>query len=156
LADCRSRLAYVGALGFDVVYLPPIHPIGVTHRKGANNALTPEPDAPGSPWAIGAAQEVKLLKHRVHVPINLHGRPFADWLLKAAVQNSHTAGLCAGVAVERSFKHCGCNAGITCRAVPPLYISSHSSWNHFHGFARNGVKVDFLWHCPRPPETRRD
>ncbi len=40
-------------LGFDVLYLPPIHPIGVTNRKGANNTLTPAPGDPGSPWAIG-------------------------------------------------------------------------------------------------------
>jgi starch synthase (maltosyl-transferring) len=42
-------------LGFDVVYLPPIHPIGVTNRKGPNNTLTPAPTDPGSPWAIGSA-----------------------------------------------------------------------------------------------------
>jgi starch synthase (maltosyl-transferring) len=55
LADCRRRLDYVAELGFDVLYLPPIHPIGVTHRKGRNNALTAAPGDPGSPWAIGAA-----------------------------------------------------------------------------------------------------
>ena len=54
-ADCHRRLDYVAELGFDVVYLPPIHPIGVTNRKGRNNALTAEPGDPGSPWAIGAA-----------------------------------------------------------------------------------------------------
>ena len=42
-------------LGFDVLYLPPIHPIGLTNRKGANNALTAAPGDPGSPWAIGDA-----------------------------------------------------------------------------------------------------
>jgi starch synthase (maltosyl-transferring) len=56
LADCRRRLDYVAELGFDVLYLPPIHPIGVTNRKGRNNALTAGPDDPGSPWAIGAAE----------------------------------------------------------------------------------------------------
>jgi starch synthase (maltosyl-transferring) len=56
LADCRGRLDYVAELGFDVLYLPPIHPIGVTNRKGRNNALVPGPDDPGSPWAIGAAE----------------------------------------------------------------------------------------------------
>jgi starch synthase (maltosyl-transferring) len=49
------RLPAVAAMGFDVVYLPPIHPIGSSYRKGRNNTLTPEPDDPGSPWAIGAA-----------------------------------------------------------------------------------------------------
>jgi starch synthase (maltosyl-transferring) len=55
LADCRRRLDYVAELGFDVLYLPPIHPIGVTNRKGRNNSLTAAPGDPGSPWAIGAA-----------------------------------------------------------------------------------------------------
>jgi starch synthase (maltosyl-transferring) len=43
-------------LGFDVLYLPPVHPIGVTNRKGANNALTAAPGDPGSPWAIGDSE----------------------------------------------------------------------------------------------------
>jgi starch synthase (maltosyl-transferring) len=51
--DAAARLPRVAELGFDVVYLPPIHPIGVTFRKGKNNALLTEPDDVGSPWAIG-------------------------------------------------------------------------------------------------------
>jgi starch synthase (maltosyl-transferring) len=54
LATAKSRLRYAAEMGFDVVYLPPIHPIGVTKRKGPNNALTAGGDDPGSPWAIGA------------------------------------------------------------------------------------------------------
>jgi starch synthase (maltosyl-transferring) len=50
-----DTLPYVASMGFDVLYLPPIHPIGVTNRKGPNNTLTAGPDDPGSPWAIGAA-----------------------------------------------------------------------------------------------------
>ena len=50
-----KRLPAIAAMGFDVVYLPPIHPIGFTHRKGPNNSLTPAPGDPGSPWAIGSA-----------------------------------------------------------------------------------------------------
>jgi starch synthase (maltosyl-transferring) len=50
----REQLPRLAELGFDVVYLPPIHPIGHTNRKGANNALTAGPDDPGSPWAIGS------------------------------------------------------------------------------------------------------
>jgi len=56
LADCEARLPYVAQLGFDVLYLPPIHPIGRSARKGPNNTLAPGPDDPGSPWAIGAAE----------------------------------------------------------------------------------------------------
>ncbi|MEO7979532.1 MAG: alpha-1,4-glucan--maltose-1-phosphate maltosyltransferase [Sporichthyaceae bacterium] len=53
-ATAAERLPAVQAMGFDVVYLPPIHPIGTTNRKGPNNTLTPGPDDVGSPWAIGA------------------------------------------------------------------------------------------------------
>ncbi len=49
------RLPAVAAMGFDVVYLPPIHPIGTINRKGPNNTLTAGPGDPGSPWAIGSA-----------------------------------------------------------------------------------------------------
>src|SRR5918911_443320 len=54
LKQAAERLPAVAAMGFDVVYLPPIHPIGHTYRKGANNTLDPGPDDPGSPWAIGS------------------------------------------------------------------------------------------------------
>lgn len=49
------RIPAVAAMGFDVLYLPPIHPIGLSHRKGANNSLTPQESDPGVPWAIGSA-----------------------------------------------------------------------------------------------------
>jgi starch synthase (maltosyl-transferring) len=54
--DCEKRLRYIAGMGFDVLYLPPIHPIGTAFRKGKNNSLTPEPDDVGSPWAIGSAE----------------------------------------------------------------------------------------------------
>ena len=50
------RLPAVAAMGFDVLYLPPIHPIGRINRKGRNNTLDPGPEDPGSPWAIGAEE----------------------------------------------------------------------------------------------------
>ncbi|GKQ41640.1 maltotransferase domain-containing protein, partial [Streptomyces sp. A012304] len=50
------RLPAIAAMGFDVVYLPPIHPIGTTFRKGRNNTLTPGPDDVGVPWAIGSPE----------------------------------------------------------------------------------------------------
>ena len=49
-----KRLDAVADMGFDVIYLPPIHPIGEVNRKGPNNTLTPGPDDPGSTWAIGS------------------------------------------------------------------------------------------------------
>ncbi len=54
LASAAGRLDAVADMGFDVVYLPPVHPIGEVNRKGRNNTLTPGPDDPGSPWAIGS------------------------------------------------------------------------------------------------------
>jgi starch synthase (maltosyl-transferring) len=54
--DCIARLPYVAQMGFDVLYLPPIHPIGLTNRKGPNNRLEAGVQDPGSPWAIGAAE----------------------------------------------------------------------------------------------------
>ncbi|WP_272418619.1 alpha-1,4-glucan--maltose-1-phosphate maltosyltransferase [Polyangium jinanense] len=55
-ADAEARLPYVADLGFDILYLPPIHPIGQTNRKGKNNTLVAEHGDVGSPWAIGAPQ----------------------------------------------------------------------------------------------------
>jgi starch synthase (maltosyl-transferring) len=52
--DVIARLPYVASMGFDVLYLPPIHPIGKVHRKGRNNSVIAQPDDPGSPWAIGS------------------------------------------------------------------------------------------------------
>ena len=54
LRTAAERLPAVADMGFHVIYLPPIHPIGEVNRKGANNTLTPSPDDTGSPWAIGS------------------------------------------------------------------------------------------------------
>src|SRR5215472_13383310 len=54
--DCEEWLPYVASMGFDVIYLPPIHPIGKTFRKGRNNSLPAQPDDVGSPWAIGSTE----------------------------------------------------------------------------------------------------
>ncbi len=51
-----KRLPAIADMGFDVVYLPPVHPIGTTFRKGPNNSLQPRPSDPGSPWAIGSPE----------------------------------------------------------------------------------------------------
>ena len=55
-ADVELLLPQIAAMGFDVLYLPPIHPIGHAFRKGPNNSTTPGPDAEGSTWAIGSAE----------------------------------------------------------------------------------------------------
>jgi starch synthase (maltosyl-transferring) len=61
--DCIQRLGYVSRMGFDVLYFPPMHPIGNTQRKGRNNTTQPSPDDPGSPWAIGADKGGHLAIH---------------------------------------------------------------------------------------------
>jgi starch synthase (maltosyl-transferring) len=53
LIEAIERLPAVRAMGFEILYIPPIHPIGVTNRKGRNNSLVAKPGDPGSPWAIG-------------------------------------------------------------------------------------------------------
>jgi starch synthase (maltosyl-transferring) len=55
-SDCETWLPYVQQMGFDIVYLPPIHPIGRIKRKGPNNSTNAGPGDPGSPWAIGATE----------------------------------------------------------------------------------------------------
>jgi starch synthase (maltosyl-transferring) len=54
--DVEQRLPEIAEMGFDILYLPPIHPIGHSNRKGANNSVTSRPDEPGSPWAIGSEE----------------------------------------------------------------------------------------------------
>jgi starch synthase (maltosyl-transferring) len=80
LRDCIDRLGYIAGMGFDVLYLPPIHPIGRIERKGKNNSTSPLPEDTGSPWAIGAKEgghkaihpqlgtldDLKLLQTKAH------------------------------------------------------------------------------------------
>jgi starch synthase (maltosyl-transferring) len=61
--DCEARLPYIAQMGFDVLYLPPIHPIGDVHRKGRNNAPEAAAGDPGSPWAIGSAAGGHMAVH---------------------------------------------------------------------------------------------
>ncbi|MCC5951628.1 MAG: alpha-1,4-glucan--maltose-1-phosphate maltosyltransferase [Acidimicrobiia bacterium] len=63
LADVAAQIDYVADMGFDIVYLPPIHPIGHSHRKGPDNTTEAGPDDPGSPWAIGSADGGHLSIH---------------------------------------------------------------------------------------------
>ena len=61
--DAEAQLRRVAAMGFDVVYLPPVHPIGRAFRKGRNNALVAQPGEPGSPWAIGGPEGGHMAVH---------------------------------------------------------------------------------------------
>lgn len=61
--DVENLLPRIHKMGFDVLYLPPIHPIGTSHRKGKNNATTAEAGDPGSPWAIGGKEGGHLAIH---------------------------------------------------------------------------------------------
>jgi starch synthase (maltosyl-transferring) len=56
LRDCEAMFPYIASMGFDVIYLPPIHPIGKAFRKGKNNSVSAQPDDVGSPWAIGSEE----------------------------------------------------------------------------------------------------
>src|SRR5438132_4683793 len=81
LRDCLPRIDDAKAMGFDVIYFPPIHPIGQTNRKGRNNSITCEPGDPGVPWAIGS----KAGGHRAIEPA-LGTLADFDWLV-AEVRN---------------------------------------------------------------------
>jgi starch synthase (maltosyl-transferring) len=82
--DCIARLPEIRAMGFDVVYLPPIHPIGRTNRKGRNNALVAGPDDPGCPYAIGN-------EHGGHTAVDPHLGTLADF--RRFVAAAHALGM---------------------------------------------------------------
>ena len=97
-ADVERHLPRVRAMGFDVLYFPPIHPIGRTNRKGANNTLTPSDTDPGSPYAIGAAEGG-------HDAIHPELGSFADFhhLIEAAA--SHGLEIAIDFAIQCSPDH---------------------------------------------------
>ncbi len=105
--DCIRRLPYVAELGFDVLYLPPIHPVGRTFRKGRNNALTAAAGEPGSPWAIGGAEG----GHTAILP-ELGTLADFDRLIKAA------AGRGIEIALDIAFQ---------CSPDHP-YVTEHPEW----------------------------
>lgn len=80
--DVIPRLPAIRRMGFDVLYMPPIHPIGRTNRKGRNNSLTAKPEDPGSPYAIGAAEGGHDAVHP-----DLGGLPAFRRLVKAAADH---------------------------------------------------------------------
>ena len=105
--DCESRLGYIAAMGFDVVYLPPIHPIGLTKRKGKNNSLIAGPHDPGSPWAIGAEEG----GHKAINPDLGNLEDFQRFIAKAAALGME-------VAIDIAFQ---------CSPDHP-YIKEHPEW----------------------------
>jgi starch synthase (maltosyl-transferring) len=107
LRDVEARLPYVAQLGFDVLYLPPIHPIGRINRKGPNNALKAEAADVGSPWAIGADEG----GHKDILPALGTLEDF-----KSLVAKAHATGM--EIALDIAFQ---------CAPDHP-YVSSHPAW----------------------------
>ncbi len=102
-----ERLKYAADMGFDVVYLPPIHPIGRKNRKGPNNSVQSGPGDPGSPWAIGS-------KEGGHRAINPELGTLADF--KKFVKQGRDLGL--EVAIDLAFQ---------CAPDHPL-VTEHPEW----------------------------
>ena len=109
--DVERRLPYVASMGFDVLYLPPIHPIGLTNRKGANNSVKALPGEPGSPWAIGSEEGG-------HKSIHTELGTLDDFrhLLRAAEE--HGLALALDIAFQCSPDH--------------PYIREHPEWFRHH------------------------
>ncbi len=107
LSGVAEKIPELAELGFDVLYLPPIHPIGLTNRKGPNNALVAAPGDPGSPWAIGDASGG-------HTALHPDLGTFEDFDALVAVSGEH------GVDVALDF-------AIQCSADHP-WLSEHPEW----------------------------
>ncbi|MGP1676838.1 MAG: alpha-1,4-glucan--maltose-1-phosphate maltosyltransferase [Burkholderiales bacterium] len=105
--DCEARLPYVAKMGFDVLYFPPIHPIGRVNRKGANNALAAGPEDPGSPWAIGSVEGGYTA---------LHGELGTIEDFRRLVASAHTHGI--EIALDIAFQ---------CAPDHP-YVAAHPKW----------------------------
>ncbi|RPI27452.1 MAG: alpha-1,4-glucan--maltose-1-phosphate maltosyltransferase [Acidobacteria bacterium] len=105
--DVEAQLPRVAKMGFDIIYLPPIHPVGDTKRKGRNNALSAGPADPGSPWAIGA----KAGGHKSIEPLLGSLEDFRSLVMKARGQGIE-------IALDIAFQ---------CSPDHP-YASEHSGW----------------------------
>jgi starch synthase (maltosyl-transferring) len=105
--DCLTRVNDAKAMGFDVIYFPPIHPIGHTNRKGRNNAVTCEPGDPGVPWAIGS----EAGGHKAVEP-SLGTLDDFDWLQKEVRKR--------GMEIALDF-------AINCSPDHP-YVKEHPDW----------------------------
>jgi starch synthase (maltosyl-transferring) len=105
--DCLPRVDDAKAMGFDVIYFPPIHPIGHTNRKGRNNSVTCEPGDPGVPWAIGS----EAGGHKAVEP-SLGTLADFDWLQKEVRKR--------GMEIALDF-------AINCSPDHP-YVKEHPDW----------------------------
>ena len=112
LDDAAARLPRIKEMGFDIVYLPPVHPIGETHRKGKDNASTAEPGDPGSPWAIGGRKSDGTLGGHKSVHSKLGGLDAFDRF----VERAEDLGL--NVAIDIAFQ---------CSPDHP-YVEAHPEW----------------------------
>jgi starch synthase (maltosyl-transferring) len=97
-ATATPRLAAIAAMGFDVVYVPPVHPIGTTNRKGPNGTLAPRPGDPGSPWAIGS-------KDGGHDAVHPDLGTIADFDRFVAAINGHGMEIALDLALQASPDH---------------------------------------------------
>jgi starch synthase (maltosyl-transferring) len=128
LRDCAQYVEYVADMGFDVLYLPPIHPIGKTERKGKNNSTTPTASDPGSPWAIGS-------KDGGHKAINPELGTLAD--LRALREKADLHGV--ELALDMAFQ---------CSPDHP-YLKEHREW--FRSRADGSVQ-----YAENPPKKYQD
>ncbi|MGB6727779.1 MAG: alpha-1,4-glucan--maltose-1-phosphate maltosyltransferase [Terracidiphilus sp.] len=111
--DVERQLPEIAAMGFDIVYLPPIHPIGRSFRKGPNNTTYAPPNAPGSPWAIGDRAAVAHLPLGAqatgdrggHKSIHPQLGTFADFENLITAANSHSVEIALDVAFQCSPDH---------------------------------------------------
>jgi len=105
--DCESRLPYISEMGFDVLYFPPIHPIGYTGRKGRNNIPRAKADDPGTPWAIGS-------KEGGHKAVHLHLGTLEDFRRLMTKAQEHGIEVALDLAFQCSPDH--------------PYVKEHPEW----------------------------
>ena len=139
-AQAQRRLPDIRAMGFDVLYLPPIHPIGHAFRKGRNNSLNPGPDDPGSPWAIGN-------ENGGHTAVEPSLGTIADFERFVAAAAAHGLEIALDYALQCSPDH--------------PYVREHPEWFEFRPdgsikYAENPPKkyqdiVNFKWFGPQAP-----
>lgn len=98
LKDVEARLPEIAAMGFDIVYMPPIHPIGIQYRKGPNNSVAARPGDLGSPWAIGGPEGG-------HTALHPQLGTFADFDRLVAAARSHGMELALDIAFQCSPDH---------------------------------------------------